>query len=160
VGDFVRIEDVVGTVEAIGMRSTRIRTLDRTVVTFPNGKLADLKAETFAARDRLRLFVNLGLSYGTTAAQLRAILAGIEGTLRGHPRIWPDGISVRFTEVRESSLNVEVMAWFQIADWNAFTAERQELLLRFLEVVEAAGTTLAYPTRTVHLVQRPPAGGV
>ena len=159
VGDFVRIEDVVGTVEAIGMRSTRIRTLDRTVVSFPNGKLADLKAETFAARDRLRLFVNLGLAYGTTAAQLRAILAGVEGALRGHPRIWPDGISVRFTEVRESSLNVEVMAWFQITDWNAFTAERQELLLRFLEVVEAAGTTLAYPTRTVHLVQRPPAGG-
>ena len=159
VGDFVRVEDVVGTVESIGMRSTRIRTLDRTVVTLPNGKLADLKAETFAARDRLRLFVNLGLAHGTTAAQLRAILAGVEGALRGHPRIWPDGISVRFTEVRESSLNVEVMAWFQITDWNAFTAERQELLLRFLEVVEAAGTTLAYPTRTVHLVQRPPAGG-
>ncbi|HEX9244069.1 MAG TPA: mechanosensitive ion channel domain-containing protein, partial [Anaeromyxobacter sp.] len=61
VGDFVKVEDVVGTVEAIGMRSTRIRTLDRTVVTFPNGRLADLKAESFAPRDRLRIFANLGL---------------------------------------------------------------------------------------------------
>ena len=158
VGDFVKVEDVVGTVESIGMRSTRIRTLDRTVVTLPNGKLADLKAETFAARDRLRLFANLGLVHGTTAAQLRAVIAGVEKALQAHPRIWPGGTTVRFTEFREAALNVEVMAWLQMTDWNAFTAERQELLLRFLEVVEAAGTSLAYPTRTVHLVQRPPAG--
>jgi MscS family membrane protein len=153
VGDFVRVEDVLGTVESIGMRSTRIRTLDRTIVTFPNGKLADLKSETFAARDRLRLTVNLGLAYGTKAAQLRAVLAGIEAALRAHPRIWPEGTSVRFTEFRESSLNLEVMAWLQMTDWAAFTAERQELFLRFLAVVEEAGASLAFPTRTVHLVE-------
>jgi MscS family membrane protein len=153
VGDFVRVEDVLGTVESIGMRSTRIRTLDRTIVTFPNGKLADLKSETFAARDRLRLTVNLGLAYGTKTAQLRAVLAGIEAALRAHPRIWPEGTSVRFTEFRESSLNLEVMAWLQMTDWAAFTAERQELFLRFLAVVEEAGASLAFPTRTVHLVE-------
>ncbi len=153
VGDFVRIEDVVGTVETIGMRSTRVRTLDRTLVTIPNGKLADMKAETFAVRDRFRLLVNLGLAYGTTAAQLRAVLGGIEAALRAHPRLWPDGVSVRFTEFRESSLNVEVMAWFQMSDWGAFTADRQELFLRFMAIVEDAGATLAFPTRTVHLVQ-------
>jgi MscS family membrane protein len=158
VGDFVKIEDVTGTVETIGMRSTRLRTLDRTLVTFPNGKLADLKAETFAARDRLRISVNLGLSYDTTAAQLRAVLAGVEQALLAHPRIWPDGTSVRFTEFRESSLNVEVMAWLQLTDWSAFTRERQELYLRFMAVVEEAGTTLAFPTRTVHVVQERGAG--
>lgn len=153
VGDFVRVEDVVGTVESIGMRSTRIRTLDRTLVTIPNGKLADLKAETFAARDRLRLLVNLGLTYGTTAAQLRAVLDGVERALRAHPLIWPDAVSVRFSDFKESSLNVEVMAWLQLTDWNEFTRERQELFLRFMSVVEEAGTTLAFPTRTVHVVQ-------
>jgi MscS family membrane protein len=153
VGDFVKVEDVTGTVETIGMRSTRIRTLDRTLVTFPNGKLADLKAETFAARDRLRLLVNLGLSYDTTAAQLRSILAGIEQVLLAHPRIWPEGVSVRFTEFKESALNVEVMAWLQLTDWGAFTRERQELFLRFMAIVEEAGANLSFPTRTVHLVQ-------
>jgi MscS family membrane protein len=152
VGDFVKVEDVTGTVETIGMRSTRIRTLDRTLVTFPNGKLADLKAETFAARDRLRLFVNLGLSYDTTAAQLRQVLAGIEKVLLAHPRIWPEGVSVRFTEFKDSSLNVEVMAWLQLTDWSAFTRERQELFLAFLSIVEEAGSTLAFPTRTVHVL--------
>jgi len=149
VGDFVKIEDVVGTVETIGMRSTRVRTLDRTLVTFPNGKLADTRAETFAVRDRLRLLVNLGLARETTAAQLRAVLARIEAALRAEPKLWPEGVSVRFTEIREWSLNVEVNAWFQIADWNEFTAVRQELLLRFLEIVEATGARLAYPTRMV-----------
>jgi len=156
VGDFVQIENVMGTVESIGMRSTRVRTLDRTIVTFPNGKLADTRAETFAARDRIRFLVNLGLARETTAAQMRAVLSDVEAALRAEPALWPDGVSVRFTEVRDWSLNVEVNAWFQTADLGAFTAMRQELLLRFLEAVERAGTRLAYPTRTVQVASPPP----
>lgn len=153
VGDFVKVEDAfVGTVEAIGMRSTRFRTLDRTVITVPNGKLADLRAETFAVRDRIRLFTNLALVYGTTAAQLRAVVAGVEAALLAHPKIFPEGVSVRFNEFRDSSLNVEVAGWFQTTDWNEFTIVRQELFLRFMEIVEEAGASFAFPTRTVHLV--------
>ncbi|HET8538589.1 MAG TPA: mechanosensitive ion channel family protein [Anaeromyxobacter sp.] len=156
IGDFVRIEDFVGTVEAIGMRSTRIRTLDRTLVSIPNGKLADMRTETFAVRDRIRLLANLGLAYGTTAEQMRAVLAGVEAALRGHPRLWPEGASVRFTDLRDSTLNVEVVAWFDTPDWSEFTGIRQELLLEFMAIVERAGTSFAFPTRTVHVVQAPP----
>ncbi len=153
VGDFVKVEDLVtGTVEAIGMRSTRIRTLDRTIITIPNGKLADMRAETFAVRDRIRLFANLGLVYDTTGAQLRAVLQGLEAALREHPKIFPEGVGVRFNEFKDSSLNVEVTAWFQTADWNEFTLIRQELYLRFMDIVERAGTSFAFPTRTVHVV--------
>jgi MscS family membrane protein len=152
VGDFVKIEDVTGTVETIGMRSTRIRTLDRTLVSFPNGKLADSRSETFAVRDRMRLFTNLGLSYGTTAEQLRTVLREVEAALRAHPKIWPDAVVVRFNELRDSTLNVEVVAWFQTPDWNEFTLIRQDLLLRFMEIVQRAGTSFAFPTRTLHLV--------
>jgi MscS family membrane protein len=151
VGDLVKVDDVLGHVENIGMRSTRIRTLDRTIVTLPNGKLADMRAETFAVRDRIRLFTNLGLVYGTTADQLRAVIAGVEGALRAHPKILPEGISVRFTEFRDSSLNVEVIASARTSDWNEFTLVRQELYLQFMAVVERAETSLAFPTRTVHL---------
>ncbi len=153
VGDFVKVEDVVGTIETIGMRSTRIRTLDRTLVTFPNGKLADMRAETFAVRDRIRLYANLGLAYGTTAEQLRAVLAGLEAALRRQPKLWPESLSIRFTEFRESTLNVEVMAWFATSSWDEFTALRQEAFLDFMAVVERAGTSFAFPTRTVHVVQ-------
>jgi len=152
-GDFVRIDDVVGTVESIGLRSTRVRTLDRTLVTLPNGRLADTRTETYGARDRIRLNCTLSLVFGTTAEQMRRVLEGVEAVLRGHPKIYPDNLVVRFAEIGASSLDVQVMAWFMTTDWNEFLAIRQEVLLGFLEVVERAGTSLAFPTQTIHLAR-------
>jgi MscS family membrane protein len=152
-GDFVKIEDFVGTVESIGLRSTRIRTLDRTLIAVPNGKLADTRVESYAARDRLRLFCTLGVVYDTGAAQMREILAGIERVLRAHPKIWPDTVVVRFTSFGASSLDIEVMAWFTTTDWNEFTSIRQDIFLEFMEVVEKAGSSFAFPTHTLHLVK-------
>jgi MscS family membrane protein len=150
-GDFVKIEDFVGTVEAVGLRSSRFRTLDRTVITIPNGKLADMRLESFTARDRLRLATVIGLVYETTAAQMREVLAGFEQTLRAHPKIWPDAVVVRFREFAASSLDIEVMAWFQTSEWSEFQLIRQEILLQFMEIVERAGTSVAFPTQTIHL---------
>jgi MscS family membrane protein len=150
-GDYVRLEGAEGTVEMIGLRSTRIRTPDRTVVSIPNGKLADQRTENLSARDRMRLSCTLGLEYGTTAAQMRAVLAGIERALRAHPLIWEDNVSVRFVALSESSLDVEVNAWFRTTDAAEFALVRQEMLLQFLQVVETAGTGFAFPTRTIHV---------
>lgn len=152
VGDFVKVEDFVGTVEAIGLRSTRFRTLDRTVISIPNGKLADMRLESFSERDRMRLACTVGLVYGTTAAQMRETLAGLERVLREHPKIWPDTVVVKLKEMAASSLDIEVMAWFRTPDWGEFQAIRQEVLIGFLEVVERAGTSVAFPTQTVHVL--------
>jgi MscS family membrane protein len=151
VGDFVKVDGTLGTVEAIGLRSTRIRTLDRTIVTIPNGKLADMQVETFAVRDRIRMAVVVGLEYGTTVAQMRAVLAEIEGYLRAHPKVWPDVI-VRFVGYGASSLDLDVWAWFQTTDFAEFRDIRQEVLLGIMEIVEKNGCSFAFPTRTVHLV--------
>lgn len=156
VGDFIRVEGVEGLVEGIGLRSTRLRTLDRTVVTFPNGKLADARIESFGPRDRIRLACTLQLVYGTSAGALRVVLAGVEQALRAHPRTWPGELRVRFVGLGAHALEVEVMAWFQTTDHAEYLSIREELLLRFLEVVEAAGTSLAFPTQTVHLARRQP----
>jgi MscS family membrane protein len=150
-GDFVKIEDFVGTVESIGLRSTRIRTLDRTVVAVPNGKLAEMRLESYTARDRLRLTCAVGLSYDTSASQMRQVLEGFEAILRNHPKIWPDAVIVRFTAFDDSSLKVEVMAWFLTTDWNEFQTIRQDVLLQFMECVQRAGTSIAFPTQTIHL---------
>lgn len=152
-GDFVRIEELVGTVESLGLRSTKIRTLDRTLVSYPNGKLAEMRLETYSARDRLRLACTVGLVYETTEAQMRDVLANLERALREHPKIWPDTVVVRFKELAASSLDIEVMAWFETSDWGEFQAIRQEVLLSFMKVVELAGTSFAFPTRTVHVAQ-------
>lgn len=151
-GDFVKIEsDVVGTVESVGLRSTRIRTADRTVVTLPNGRLADMKIETFAARDRCRLVTSIGLVYDTTAAQLRECLEGFDRVLRAQPKIFADDIVVRFSALGESSLDIEVVASFSTSDWSEFRAYREQVLIGFMEVVETARTAFAFPTRTVYL---------
>jgi MscS family membrane protein len=150
-GDFVKIDGVLGTIEGIGLRSTRLRTADRTLVTIPNGKLADMRTETYAARDRLRFACTLGLTRGTTNEQMRRVLAGLAETLRAQPKLQSDGVTVCFSALGSSSLDVEVEAWFGTRDWTEFQTIRQEVLLGFLRVVESAGTSLAFPTTTVHL---------
>lgn len=155
-GDFVKVNEFVGTVEAIGLRSTRFRTLDRTLITIPNSRVADMQLESFAARDRLRLATVIGLVYETTVDQMRAALSGFESVLRGHPKIWPDAVVVRFSAFNESSLDIEIMAWFETRDWGEFQLIRQEILLQMMAVVERAGTSIAFPTRTLHLASAEP----
>jgi MscS family membrane protein len=150
-GDLVKLYDFVGTVEQIGLRSTRIRTLDRTIITVPNGELANQRIESFAVRDRLRLATTIGLVHGTTSQQLRAILAELEAILRRQPTIWPDAVSVCFKELSASALEVEVVAWFQTRDFGEFQAIRQDVLLEFMAAIERHGSAIAFPTRTVHL---------
>jgi MscS family membrane protein len=154
-GDFVRVEDFVGTVESIGLRSTRFRTLDRTLITIPNGRLADMRLESFTVRDRMRLAAVIGLVYETTEEQMREVLTGFERVLREHPQIWPDAVVVRFREFAASSLDIEIMAWFQTREWSEFQLIRQGILLDFMGVVERAGTSFAFPTQTIHLAGGP-----
>ena len=152
-GDFVKVEDhVMGTIESVGLRSTRLRTLDRTIVTLPNGRISDMRVETFAQRDRIRFTSILNLVYETSATQMREVLAGIERVLREHPGIYRDDIVVRLLQFAASSLDVEVIAYFTTVDMTQFRAWRQEILLGFMDVVEKAKTSFAYPTRTVHVV--------
>jgi MscS family membrane protein len=114
-----------------------------------------MRLESFTERDRLRLSTVIGVVYGTSAAQVREVLTGFERVLRAHPLIWPDAVVVRFREFAASSLDIEVMAWFRTADWSEFQRIREEILLQFMDVVERAGSSFAFPTRTVHVVATP-----
>jgi MscS family membrane protein len=149
VGDTIRVESVEGTVENIGLRSTRIRTAERTLVTIPNGKLAELRVESLSARDRLRFACVLGLDYGTPAAGVRAVLAGVEAALRAHPRLWQDDFVVRLRDLGAQALEVEVAAWFQTTKLGELRAIREQMLLAFMEAVEKAGATFAARPGTV-----------
>ena len=154
-GDTVTIDGVTGTVEAIGLRSTRIRTPERTLVSMPNGKIADARIESFAPRDRIRLACLLQLVYDTTAAQMRTVIAGVDQVLRSEPRVAPDTIAVFFLQLGASSPDVQVIASFQTTDMSEFQRIRQDVLLRFMDVVERAGTQFAFPTQTVHIASLP-----
>lgn len=150
VGDAVRVADFTGTVEDIGLRSTRFRTPDRTLITIPNGSLSDQRVESLAERDRIRLAATISLVYGTTRAQMLQVLGGFEHVLRAHPRTSPGSVAVAFIQLGPNSLDIETVAAFQVPA-DEFNRCRQEVLLEFMRVVEEAGTAFALPTRTVHL---------
>jgi MscS family membrane protein len=150
VGDFCRFGEQMGTVERIGLRSTRVRTLDRTVVSVPNAEFANLRLENFAERDRIWLQVKLGLRYETTPDQLRHVLIRLRELLYAHPRVDPDPARVRFVAFGPSSLDLEIFAYVRTPDYNEFLAVREDLYLRMMEVVAASGTAFAFSSHTIY----------
>ncbi|HWU86149.1 MAG TPA: mechanosensitive ion channel domain-containing protein, partial [Kofleriaceae bacterium] len=142
-GDVVRVDQTMGTVERIGLRSTRLRTLDRTVIAYPNGKLADSVIERCSARDRMRFDVNLRLGLTTTGQQLRDIRDRIEALLACHPARAADPPSVHLTGPGDNWFGLEAMAWFNAPSWAAFQTLRDQLLLDCLDIVGGAGAALA-----------------
>jgi MscS family membrane protein len=151
VGDFCRFGDQIGTVEEIGLRSTRVRTLDRTVITVPNAEFSSLQIENFAKRDRIRLNTVLGLRYETTNEQLRFVLTRLKEMLLAHPKIDPDSARVRFVSFGAYSLDLEINAYALTPDWNEFLAIREDIYLRIMDIVEEAGSGFAFPSSTTYL---------
>jgi MscS family membrane protein len=150
VGDFCRFGDQVGTVEAIGLRSTRIRTLERTLVSIPNGELAALQIENFAKRDRIWLRTTLRLRRETTPDQLRYALVRLRELLCAHPMIEPDPARVRLVGFESDSLEVEIFAYVRTRDYNQFLAVREDVYLRVLDILAEGGTGLAHPSMVLH----------
>lgn len=152
VGDFVKVDDLRGTVESIGLRSTRIRTLDRTLVTIPNGKLADQRIESFAERDRLHFTATIAIALDAKAAQVRAIGEKIEARLRDEKTLHVPSLLVKVAKIADTGIEIAIDAFFVTTD-TELASIRQELLLAFLEIVEGEGARLAVPRR-VHEVER------
>jgi MscS family membrane protein len=155
VGDFCKVGDVTGTVEDVGMRSTRIRTNDRTVVTIPNGNFAALQIENFATRDRFLFNPVIRLEYGISAEKLREGIEIIDGVLKEHASIAEDGARASLAAFGESSFNVEIFSYITTADAAEAQYIKQDLLLTMLERLEKAGIALASPTRTLHINPSP-----
>ena len=153
VGDFCRFGEEVGTVEQIGLRSTRIRTLGRSVMTVPNAEFSRLKLDNFSLRDSNLFRTTVSLRYETTPQQLRDVLAGVRKLLLEHPRVLEDPARVRLVEFGSHSFQLEVFAYVNSSDWNEFLGIREELLLQIADAVEAAGTRLAVPAQTTYLAR-------
>jgi MscS family membrane protein len=158
VGDFCRWGDKIGTVEDIGLRSTRIRTLDRTIVTIPNAEFSNLQIENFAVRDKLWFHPVLNLRRETTLDQMRFLIKELREVLLRHPKIDPDPARVRFTGIGSSSLDIEIFAYITTTDMSEFLLVSEELLLGIMAVIEQAGTGLALPSQ-VTLLRRDPNEG-
>ena len=149
VGDSLKVGDIQGTVEDMGLRSTRIRTPDRTVVSVPNGQIANMTLENFSSRDKFWLHPILALRYGTTSQQICTVLERIRSLLEESRQIEPDSVRVTFLRFGPSSLDVEVSAYIFARDWNQFLEIQEGLLLRIMESIESTGVQIALPSQTI-----------
>lgn len=157
VGDFIKVGDVVGTVEDVGIRSTRIRTGERTVVTIPNGDLSARQIENFADRDRFLFDPVIAVDPATPSGKLREAIAIVQQVLAEHDEI-ADGARARLGSIGERSFNIEVFGYIDVREFDAQVVIREALLLAIYERLEAAGIDLAFPPRTQAIVfssQRP-----
>jgi MscS family membrane protein len=147
VGDFCKFGDRMGTVEDIGLRSTRIRTPDRTLVSVPNGQFSTMTIENFAKRDKMLFHFMLNLRRDTKPDQVRSLLQAIAKICANHKKVDAGAAPVHFVGVGTYSLDLEITVYVLTADDNEFAATREELLLAILDAVENAGTALALPTQ-------------
>ena len=150
VGDYCSFNGMSGTIEAIGVRSTQVRALDRTMISIPNAKFVDMEIVNWARCDRMLLRTNLQLRYETGDDQLLFILARLREMLLAHPRIARDTVRVRFAGYGESSLDIDIRVYVETRDWNDFYAVREDVFLRIKTLVREAGSGFAYPSRTLY----------
>ena len=155
VGDFLKVGELSGTVDQIGLRSTRIRTLDRTVVSIPNSQIANVTLETLSARDRFWFHPVVGVRYETTPDQLRAVLDSFRRLLVEHPAVDEASVRVRFLRLGAFSLDIDVFAYVDAPDWNKFLEIQEELLFGVTTAVSAAGAEIAFPSQTMYVAADP-----
>jgi MscS family membrane protein len=158
VGDFFKLGDVLGTIEVIGLRSTRVRTLDRTIVTIPNGQMATMTLENFSVRDQFWLRQLIVVEHRTRSSALGTVLAEVRALLEGDPRILRETSRIRFVRFTESNLELEVVAYVSAVDWNQFLEIQEDLLMRIREVIRSAGVEIGYPARAIYLKNEADAG--
>ncbi len=154
VGDFCRVGTETGTIEEIGLRTTRLRTLANTLVAIPNSRLANEPIDNISARSKILYRPILRLRYDTTPKQLQHLLDGIRELFGSHERVLPDNHRVRFKEIADDALLVEVYAYLDTKEWVVYLELAEELNMRILEIVAQAGTTLSLPARTLHIEQK------
>ncbi len=153
VGDFCRFGDKLGTVEELGLRSVKIRSLERTLYSVPNGEFANMHIENFAKRDSILLKTVLQLRYETTPDQLRCVLIEIRKMLLRHPKVTAQPSRARFVSFGGHSLDIEIFAYVATSDYNDYLAIQEDVLLRLAEIVHEAGTGFAFPSTVNYLAR-------
>lgn len=151
IGDHIKLSDVEGTVESIGMRSTRVRNLDGHVVTIPNKTMGNATITNVTRRPTIKTVMNFGLTYETTTGQLKRAVQILEEIYRSHPQT--HDVIITFNNFADSSLNINVVHWWKGIDGRACLAGMQEMNFKVKERFEAEHLDFAFPSRTIYLKQ-------
>ncbi len=155
VGDYVVLPEAEGTVEHVGVRSTRIRTLDQALIAVPNSKMAQAAVVNWSRLQRRRYNHVIGLSYDTNSAQMRQFLGRVREMLKARELVDEKSVFVRFAEFGDSALNVIIRCYLHVADYNAYMEETEAIHLAIMDIVAEMGLSIAFPSTSVYIERMP-----
>lgn len=151
IGDAIKLDAITGNVETIGLRSTRVRTLDGHLASIPNKAVGNATIINIAERPTIKTEMNFGVTYDTSTEKLKLALKILEEVFRAHPQT--KDLIVSFNKFDASALNIQVVHWWANTDARAQLAGMQELNLKIKERFDAEGISFAFPSQTVYLKQ-------
>jgi MscS family membrane protein len=153
VGDWVKVGNVEGTVESVGLRSSRIRTFYNSQVTVPNAELITATVDNMGRRQYRRINCKISVTYSTTPEQLEAFCEGIRELIRLHPYTRKDYYVAWVNEFAASSINILLYCFHETPDWVTELRERHRLFLDIIRLANRLGVEFAFPTQTIHLAK-------
>jgi MscS family membrane protein len=151
VGETIRTKDVEGTVEQVGVRSTRIRQGDQAVVTVPNNMLATSAILNWSRLNKRQINVTVGILYGPSADQLEVLLRRLREMLSEWEKVDKETVVVNLTEFGPDSLKVLVRCFINLADWAQFTQEQERILLQIMRIIDEVGMQIAFPSQRLYI---------
>jgi len=156
IGEWIKVDGVEGVVEDIGMRTTKIRTFEKSLVTVPNQVVANSPIENYSRRGVRRIKMTIGLTYGTTQAQMERIVQELREMLRQHEDIAQnETIMVNFKAFGDSTLDIFIYCFTRTANWQSYMDIRQRVQLEIMRIVEHNGSSFAFPSQSVYIEQIP-----
>jgi len=156
IGEWIKVNGVEGIVEDIGMRTTKIRTFEKSIVVVPNSIVANTNIENYSRRKVRRIKMVLGLTYDTTPEQMQKILEALRRLLATHPGIAQDQTTlVRFDRFEDSYLGIFIYTFTNTADWDQYLAIREDVQLKMMEIVQEHGAQFAFPSQSIYVEKLP-----
>lgn len=151
IGDWIQTQDVEGTVEDIGFRSTRIRTFDQAIVTVPNSGLAKSNITNWSKMGKRKVSFSLNVTYDTTAVQMEELLGRIRSMLQHHPGVHPDTIFVNFESFGQHGLELLVYFFTKATDRKSYLDVREDVNLKLMRILDELGVKIAFQSVSVYM---------
>lgn len=151
-GDWIKVSSVEGVVEEIGLRTTKVRTFEKSLITLPNQILANQPVENFSRRGIRRIKFRVGLTYDTSSSSIEQIVKNITLMLKEHKDISQDAtMLVRFDKFEDSSLSIFIYTFTSTSNWDRYLQIKEDVNMKVMKIVEENNAEFAFPSQSIYI---------